>query len=135
MTTIQRTLNAALLGIMIGSTIFVMTILLGISTSLPTPLGALGLVIISAFIGGLSEIVNRSWLPVPVLLGLHFVGSLTVTLLVNFLINWAWVNPASLPAFILNFIIFYIIAWVSVYAHARATAHEMNQRLRERNRS
>ncbi|MHA3066781.1 DUF3021 domain-containing protein [Lacticaseibacillus saniviri] len=134
MQTIKALIMNAFTGIVIGSTVFLGTIIFGLTTTMPTPMTALGIVIMSALIGVLNDIVTSNRLPYPVLIGIHFISTMLIVIAADFLLHWGWLEHTSLVAFIVTFTIIYGLVWLGVYLHSWLTTRRLNQRLRERSR-
>jgi len=135
MQTIKNILSDALIGVMIGSTIFLLTIAVGLTAATTTPKLIVGIFIMSGSIGALTQIIAGNWLPFPAGIALHFVLTMLVVAATNFVFEWGWLNGHTIVNFVVTFVVIYALVWLGVYGHSWLTARQMNHRLRDRNRS
>lgn len=129
---IKELINDALYGIMIGSTIYLMTIMVGIRAIQPTPINLVGLFMMCAIIGITTELTNIEWWPYTLVIIFHFVVTAVVVGGFNFLFNWQWLNDENLVFSLVDFVVIYFIVWAGVIGYGWFTAQRINERLRAR---
>lgn len=122
----------ALYGIMIGSTIYLMTIMLGIRAIQPTPVNLVGLFMMSAIIGIMTELTNIEWWSYTIVIIFHFLVTAVVVVGFNFLFHWQWLDSENLVFSLVDFVIIYFVVWISVIGYGWFTAQRINERLRAR---
>ena len=118
----KQLLTEAVIGIMIGATVYLTTLMLHLDTINPTPRSIAGLFIMSAVIGILSSIFDLDWLSLPVAYGTHFISTFLVVLATNYLMG----------CFIISFIVIYAFIWIALYLSWRVTARKMTRILKKR---
>ena len=119
----KQLLTEAVIGIMIGATVYLTTLMLHLDTINPTPRSIAGLFIMSAVIGILSSIFDLDWLSLPVAYGTHFISTFLVVLATNYLMGWQ---------FLISFIVIYAFIWIALYLSWRVTARKMTRILKKR---
>ncbi|EKQ24346.1 DUF3021 domain-containing protein [Lacticaseibacillus paracasei] len=128
----KQLLTEAVIGIMIGATIYLTTLMLHLDTINPTPRSIAGLFIMSAVIGILSSIFDLDWLSLPVAYGTHFISTFLIVLATNYLMGWQFLIGSALTSFIISFIVIYAFIWIALYLSWRVTARKMTRILKKR---
>ncbi|WP_297816089.1 DUF3021 domain-containing protein [uncultured Lactobacillus sp.] len=93
----------------------------------PTVKGVVSVFIISGCIG-LLALLFSSDLPITIAIGIHFVGTLLLFLLMELINNW----PIDIWT-LLVFILLYVIIWIICILEQLKTINKLNDRIKRRN--